>query len=593
MTTKRKAALTLVGALLVSPVRAQSPESSRETLTIGFFPSLEVGQAELTRVIEQSGVAVVGYDSDFAVFSDPWIYGHLSLVAHDPQAGTFQRSPVGAFRLGRLRDGEAERSLSAFLPRAARRKQILALEERKSSDVQICPINADSAKCLPAKAGSGTSGYLTAIVNRASTPRNISLLAITKDMAVTGIDLGGGSKTRSLSPGETIPIHTLEMPGEVSDVAIIVSSGSIAVDLEQSSAVVAGSYHCVGRVAPECTIRLPSIKADPAWTTQFLHYATFGESDEPQPAVGGGIAVGGNFAAWMAAIYDPTPFTDAEIAKDAAKPLSQTSFLKEKTAAERAHACGASLIAENIVLTAAHCVASGMFEGENKKLVFKSRRVRIASKRLGKGGETRAIVGMAVHAGYNGKATGQPHDIALLLLKRDDRVHYTPPPIIVANKPVADRAVLQAFGWGYTEATAGTANINMAQDGDAQRNPNALMHAPLEKMPFAECVRKMGPQVKPGMLCLVTPTERRIGGGAPTFSCRGDSGGPLVREFGRDDEVVGVTSWSRGCGAGSPSVYTDVTYYADWIAVAKTRLAPGQAVTVPHPARVQRTTRRN
>ena len=65
------------------------------------------------------------------------------------------------------------------------------------------------------------------------------------------------------------------------------------------------------------------------------------------------------------------------------------------------------------------------------------------------------------------------------------------------------------------------------------------------------------------MLCAAVP-----GGGKD--ACTGDSGGPLVTVTGTGEEkrmeLVGVTSWGRGCGKPEfPGVYSRVTTNLDWI----------------------------
>ena len=65
------------------------------------------------------------------------------------------------------------------------------------------------------------------------------------------------------------------------------------------------------------------------------------------------------------------------------------------------------------------------------------------------------------------------------------------------------------------------------------------------------------------------------------FSCRGDSGGPLVRAVDGQPMLVGVASWSRGCGYGDyPSVYTNVSRYAAWLELARRQLRSGEVVRV-------------
>ena len=47
---------------------------------------------------------------------------------------------------------------------------------------------------------------------------------------------------------------------------------------------------------------------------------------------------------------------------------------------------------------------------------------------------------------------------------------------------------------------------------------------------------------------------------------QGDSGGPLVCEFNKTWVQVGIVSWGIGCGRkGYPGIYTEVSYYRNWI----------------------------
>ena len=582
-------------AATTAPSLAQSV-SPDPTLVIGLMPQMERGRDELSAIVAQSGVARVGNDSDFNLSTDPWIPSFVFLTRSDAKPSDDVGTARSAIRLGSLTTGEAQRALAAFLPRAARGTTLLkALKARPAATIALCMLMSDGKQCdQPGNLLIAGFNQAARLRNEARTAQFVAALLVTDDQAITLLPVRGANVIR-LAPGERIDIDFGIDEDSVGGTLVAISSERPfdPETLRQPAFTATDGGPCAGSGSACPDPRKLALAG--GWQGSMIKVVSLDGSDEPQPAMGGGMAVGGSYAPWMVALYDPVPFGKTERELDAAKPLLQQQFLEEKTPEERAHACGGALIEENIVLTAAHCVAAGQFEGNSKALAFKLRRVRLGTHQLGRGGETRAIVGMAVHAGYNGKATGQPNDIALLLLKRDDRVHYTPPPLAIGTKPVADRSVVDGLGWGYTRATAGQTriNVNMAADGTAQRNPIALQVAPLEKMPFADCVRSMGPQVKPGMLCLVTPKKRREAGGEETFSCRGDSGGPLVRSLGRDEEIVGLTSWSRGCGAGAPSVYTDVTYFAPWIAAARAQLVAGKAITVPEPARAPRATRRN
>merc|ERR1712228_564591 len=67
----------------------------------------------------------------------------------------------------------------------------------------------------------------------------------------------------------------------------------------------------------------------------------------------------------------------------------------------------------------------------------------------------------------------------------------------------------------------------------------------------------------------ITP-DRQIcaGGQVHADSCAGDSGGPLVVQEGEESAMYlkGIVSFGkRKCGTGFPGVYTDVSYYIEWI----------------------------
>merc|ERR1719339_775746 len=73
------------------------------------------------------------------------------------------------------------------------------------------------------------------------------------------------------------------------------------------------------------------------------------------------------------------------------------------------------------------------------------------------------------------------------------------------------------------------------------------------------CTEEYGFLMREDMLCA---------GEEGKDSCSGDSGGPLVCPLGEAESPVlaGVTSWGQGCGRpGKPGVYTEVSYFYDWI----------------------------
>ncbi|HEY4070149.1 MAG TPA: serine protease [Sphingomicrobium sp.] len=308
--------------------------------------------------------------------------------------------------------------------------------------------------------------------------------------------------------------------------------------------------------------------------------ASFVEYRAVEPIVG---AMGGGWAAslatapWMAQIYSTYEYKAADFAEDAKKPPAEREFMSRLNDVQRAHRCGGTLIAPNLVVTAAHCVAKDDFAGPHMKNVLKMRRVRLGTTKLGQGGGTYAIVGLTVPASYDPKT--HENDIALLLLAPDrDTGNVNQRTIKLGTTPLMANAPVASFGWGYTEAAAAGSSLRQSLEGEIQRSPDDLQEGAFKALPLRLCQQDYGKALKPGMVCVAGR------GNSSVFTCLGDSGGPLVRVTGKRQELVGVTSWANGCGLkGSPDVFTDVTRQAAWIEAARKVLVPGFAEPFPKP----------
>ncbi|XP_031633879.1 hemicentin-2-like [Contarinia nasturtii] len=128
--------------------------------------------------------------------------------------------------------------------------------------------------------------------------------------------------------------------------------------------------------------------------------------------------------------------------------------------------------------------------------------------------------------------------------------------------------------------------LTVASWGDTNPNPNIvtlsneLRKIEVNTKPLNECSNfylndialKNDPAVKdglgPGQYCVYDPDENTDGQKFSKDSCQGDSGGPL-QYISNDDTkeatIVGIVSFSNGCGLRSPSINTRVAYYIDWI----------------------------
>ncbi len=206
--------------------------------------------------------------------------------------------------------------------------------------------------------------------------------------------------------------------------------------------------------------------------------------------------------------------------------------------------CGGTIIDVRWILTAAHCVDSGT-PSRPSGLV-----IQVGNATLSEVGPVQglAVEKIIVHPGWN--PTTWENDIALVQLVRPITLG---PEAQIANLPAGvTPAGTQArvSGWGALRS-----GVNLF--------PLTLQAAVVEVVADRDCRGSFTFFDDNVMLCAGVP---------PFFfqadSCQGDSGGPLAINTGSGWEVIGVTSFGRGCASGTPGVYAEVRAFTGWISEA-------------------------
>ncbi|KAL6429922.1 hypothetical protein ACFW04_007639 [Cataglyphis niger] len=206
------------------------------------------------------------------------------------------------------------------------------------------------------------------------------------------------------------------------------------------------------------------------------------------------------------------------------------------------HFCAGSIINEQWIVTAGHCIFTDSF-------IIKAGKHDIQDTEDTE--QTVQVANTFVHKKYQGDVG--PYDIALVKLQTPLKLTNEVQPIKLAepgSTPTGD-AIL--CGWGSTS------------DSWLPDMPDKLQHVKLPYIDLDVCDKAVEDLTGSSPVHDTNVCTGPLSGGVS--ACSGDSGGSLISIIKEEPVLTGIVSWGIiPCGTrGAPSVYTGVSHYNSWI----------------------------
>ncbi|XP_058689952.1 coagulation factor X-like isoform X1 [Poecile atricapillus] len=235
-----------------------------------------------------------------------------------------------------------------------------------------------------------------------------------------------------------------------------------------------------------------------------------------------------------------TPYVDTRIVGGDECPPGQCPWQAVLLDEEGEEFCGGTVLNENFILTAAHCI------NQSKEIKVVVGKVHREKKEPSESMHT--VDKIFVHSKF--VAETYDNDIALLKLKEPIRFSEY---VVAACLPKADFAneVLM------NQRSGRVSGFGHEFDGGELSKKLKVLEVPYVNR--STCKQSTSYVFTENMFCAGYDTEQKD-------ACQGDSGGPHVTRYKDTYFVTGIVSWGEGCARkGKYGVYTKLSRFLRWV----------------------------